>query len=114
MILKSGEKIHIISRRLFEMDLRRHFIGVVEEVEGGIVRIQGYAYIFNNSTNLYIRRKDKRTRLFSMSDSVNIINILPISANLESTKYMLNKEDRLVITDEKTFSLDINEFGFSR
>ena len=32
MVIVAGDKVHIMTRRLFETDLRRHFVGVVEEV----------------------------------------------------------------------------------
>ncbi len=113
MVLQKGEKIHIIIRRRFEDDLRRHFIGEVLEVDGILVRTEGYVFVFDTVINQYIRRKDKRIRIVGLADSGNIINVLPANADLKNTKYVENKEQRLVVTDEKTFELDINEFGFT-
>lgn len=39
MIIERGEKVHIITRRLFESDLRRHFVGEVLDSEGSVARI---------------------------------------------------------------------------
>ena len=34
-ILSPGEKIHVMHRRRFEKDVRRHFVGEVESYEQG-------------------------------------------------------------------------------
>ena len=34
MVLQSGEKVHIVTRRMFDGDLRRHFAGEVKAVAG--------------------------------------------------------------------------------
>jgi len=34
MILQPGEKLHVIHRRYFEKESRRHFVGIVEAYEG--------------------------------------------------------------------------------
>ena len=41
MVIDKGEKIHIVTRRNFEGDLRRHFVGEVVEVQDAAVRIEG-------------------------------------------------------------------------
>ena len=35
-ILRPGEHIHVIHRRRFDKDIRRHFVGTVETCEAGI------------------------------------------------------------------------------
>lgn len=39
MILKTGEKIHVITRRNFEGDMQRRFIGEVIEARGSLARV---------------------------------------------------------------------------
>jgi hypothetical protein len=114
MILKTGEKIHVITRRNFEGDMRRHFIGEVIEASGSLARVAGYAFVLDNMTNHYIRRPDKRTRIISLADAVNIINLLPESADIELARYSQSKESKMIVTDGKSFALDINEFGLTR
>lgn len=43
MLLKQNEKLHIVERRLFNDDLRRHFIGEVVECSDSAVRVTGFA-----------------------------------------------------------------------
>ena len=114
MILEPGEKIHIITRRTFEGDLRRHFIGEVRKTSEIAIRVEGYAFVFDASLNQYSKRPEKRTRILGLADNGNIINILPTNANLELSKYVQSKERVLVVTDGLSFSLDINEFGSNR
>lgn len=113
MILEQGEKVHIIVRRRFEDDLRRHFIGEVVDVDTTVARLKGNTFVLDTTSNQYIRRPDMRIRIIGLSDSGSIINVLPVNADLEQAKYTQNAENRLVVTDGKTFSLDINEFGTS-
>ena len=46
MVVEKGEKIHVMIRRKFETDLRRHFIGEITAVSGTLVRVEGYSYLF--------------------------------------------------------------------
>lgn len=114
MILEKGEKIHIVTRRTLENDLRRHFIGEIIDVSEVLARIEGYAFIFDAGKNQYVRRQDKRTRIFGLADSGQIINVLPVDADVERAKYVQSPMNLLVVTDGITFSLEINEFSSTR
>jgi hypothetical protein len=113
MLLKSGNKIHVITRRQFENDLRRHFIGEVTGSADDVVRAKGYAFVLDKSLNKYIRSPEKRDLLFSLVDAGNIVNVLPDSVNIEASDYKISHEGRLVVTDGESFSLDIHEFGIT-
>lgn len=114
MIFELGEKIHVIIRRLFEADLRRHFIGEIVGVSESAVKVKGYAIVLNSVTNQYELKPDTRIRVLSLVDARNIINIIPPKAKIENTKYILSVEKRLVVTDGESFTLDINEFSTNR
>jgi predicted RNA-binding protein with TRAM domain len=114
MIFKAKEKVHVIQKRAFETDVRRHFIGEVTEAGDSAIRVQGYAFIFDTSTNQYIRRPELRERVISLVDGALITNILPPNANIGKACYAMSKDDHLCVTDGETFSLDINEFGARR
>jgi hypothetical protein len=109
LILEKGEKIHIITRRLFDGDLRRHFAGtVMSDVQQGLLRIEGYAFIFNANTNQYEKRTGLRTRIFSLVDGRHIVNVLPAAVDIEKVHYAKTEAGHLVITDGGTFELEIN------
>jgi hypothetical protein len=114
MVLERGEKVHVMVRRRFETDLRRHLVGVVVEATDWLVRVEGWVYVLDTATNLYLRRPDKRTRIVGLCGSDDIINILPPDADLEQTKYIVSPDKRLVVTDGKSFTLDVNEFGATK
>ena len=108
-----GDKLHIITRRLFEEDLRRHFAGVVVGVSDGLFKIRGYTFVFNVGSGEYRKRTDARTRVLSLADSGFIVTKIPDEVEMEALEYKISG-DRLVVTDSMGFSLDINEFGPSR
>lgn len=110
MIVEIGEKIHIMARRRFEQDIRRHFVGTVLTSDGSVVRTEGYTFVFDANKDNYDKRPEERTRIFDLSDSGYVVNIIPKETVLEKVIYKLS-DRRLVVTDEKTFSLDVNEFG---
>jgi hypothetical protein len=116
MVLNVGEKIHVVTRRLFESDAKRHFVGEVEAAAESIVRLQGYVFVFefNAMVNRFVRRPERRARIVSLTDSNNLINVIPSEVDLEELEYKLSPKKHLVITDNKAFSLDINEFGSAR
>jgi len=114
MLLSEGEKVHVIARRLFDGDLRRHFIGAVKAVEETCVRLEGYAFVFDAGTGQYVKRPDRRIRIISLVDASNAIVVIPPEVNLEQIRYDISYERRLMLTDDAGFQMDINEFNASR
>jgi hypothetical protein len=112
-ILDTGDKLHIMTRRLFEDDIRRHFVGEVKAVDHELVAVHGYTFIFNTGINEYRRLPEKRTRIFSVADAGNIVNKLPVETDVEKVGYRV-LGDRLVVTDDQDLCLSINEFGTTR
>jgi hypothetical protein len=109
-VLAVGEEVHIIARRLFPEDPRRHFAGRVEAVSEGLARVRGYAFVFNAGKNEHEKRSDERVRIVSLLDAGNVTNVLPEGVNVEALHYRF-VHGRLVLTDDAGYSLDINEFG---
>ncbi|MFH1717736.1 MAG: hypothetical protein ABIF19_10320 [Planctomycetota bacterium] len=114
MVLEQGERVHVIFRRLFEMDLRRHFIGEIVAVGDSTVKVRGRAVVLDSTTNQYEIKADTRTRIVSLTDALNVINILPPEASIDDVKYVMSHDKRLTVTDGETFTLDINEFSTVR
>jgi hypothetical protein len=108
MILSPGEKVFIVTRRHFEGDTRRHFVGVVEACTETSVRVTGHAYIANGK-NGFDQKPEERTRIFSLTDGRIIVNVLPKAVELQNVEYVriLN---RLHLSDGKDFVYDIDEF----
>ena len=113
MLLSKGEKIHVIHRRLFEKDIRKHFVGEVEDYEDGIVRAVGHVFVIEDPhENLFRKKPEKRTRIFSLNCGAAIINVLPPTVELEKVCYE-SRGRSLRITDGSEWHLDIKEFGWN-
>jgi hypothetical protein len=56
-------------------------------------------------------RPELRERIVTLADSGQIITIVPQDVNLEDLAYRPSEENRLVVTDGKSFRLDVNEFS---
>ena len=111
MILNSGEKIHVIHRRLVEKEPSRHFIGVVDAYENGLARVTGNVYTIDRTTFAFIRRPEKRTRLISIVSGDVLVNILPDFIDLEQITYE-HKKGGVRVTDGSDWHLDISEVIF--
>ncbi len=109
-LVSPGQKVHIITRRNFAEDLRRHFAGTVEAADGTAVRVHGYTFVFDANALKYRRRPEVRTRIFDLGDAQLIVNLIPADVEIADLDYT-TVDDRLVITDSKRFRLDVNEFG---
>jgi hypothetical protein len=111
MTFEKGEKVHIIVRRQFENDVRRHFIGTVIDSTDFTMRVEGYVFVLNLSDNQFEKRPEKRVRIISLVDANNLINVIPRHIEIEALEYLTSDNNRLVLTDKKDYSLDINEFS---
>ncbi|HSM16340.1 MAG TPA: hypothetical protein VK845_04990 [Gemmatimonadales bacterium] len=98
---------------MFEEDLRRHFVGSITGGSGNYHEVQGYAFIFQPGRNEWQRRPELRTRIFSLGSAGLIVNVIPDDIDTVALAYAL-VGNRLVLTDNAGYSLDINEFGVSR
>lgn len=110
MIISPGEKIHIVSRPLFEEDTRRHFIGEVINAEGDLVRARGYVFVLDRRRERFHKLPELRIRIFGFRDARLIVNVIPNDTDLDTTDCRVNDQSRLVVSDGKSFSLDIHEF----
>jgi len=114
MLIEINEKVHVVVRRTFETDLRRHFIGEIKVVNDSIARIEGYFMIFDKSKNTFIKKPTMRVTIMDLSSSGYWVNILPKDVKLADLKYVYDSNTKLILTDGKSFEMDINEFGALR
>lgn len=111
-ILSPGEKIHVIHRRHFEKDARRHFVGEVESYEHGITRASGYVFVVDDlNKHMFVKRPDRRTKLIPISSGEVIVNVIPETVDLKSVVYEL-KDRSLVVRDGGDWTMDVKEFGW--
>lgn len=108
-----GDKVHIITRRLFDSDIRRNFVGEVTGASEGLHEVTGYAFVFQPGVNEYKKRPELRRRIFSLGDAALIVIKIPRDVAIESIAYRMIA-NRLVVTDGDRFTLDIDEFAHGR
>lgn len=111
MILKKGEKIHVIHRRLLDKESHRHFVGTVEHYRDGVARVTGYVYTVDRVRFVFIRRPDKRTRIISLVSGDLLVNVLPDNVNIEKVVYRQEK-DAVRVTDGSSWHLDLSEVAW--
>ena len=114
MVLHEGEKVDVTTRRLFENDLRRHFVGEVKAAGEASMRLEGYVFVFDYGSSRFVKRPEPRVRVFGLADSGSIINVIPADLDLDALFYSTSTENHMVFTDGKSFSLDVNEFSAIR
>jgi hypothetical protein len=113
MILLQGEKIHVVHRRLFEKDMRKHFVGEVEGYENGMVRATGHVFVIDDpKENLFRRKPERRTRIISLIAGHVLVNVIPQEVNLEDVRYEM-RNTGLRVTDGSDWHMDLKEFGWA-
>jgi hypothetical protein len=109
-VIEAGEKVHIILRRRFKEDQRRHFVGTVSMVSAGQIRVVGYTFSFNSTSSAFQRLPELRTRVFGLFDSGCVINVLPPQVDVDRLRYHAN-QGVLVMSDGQGFKLEINDIA---
>ncbi len=109
-VVEVGQKVHIITRRLFKEDVRRHFVGTILAVSGYVTRVEGFVFVYSPIRMEYRKRPERRTRVFDLADAGHIVIVLPSEVEIDRIRYGI-VEDRLVVMDGSGFTLDINEFN---
>lgn len=113
-MLSPGEKVLVITRRLFEKDLRRHFVGQITHASSTIMRVEGFALVFDDAIQDFIRINEVRTRIFPLLDSGLIIIFIPGEVDLSKLNYQTGLEHKRYLSDKKGFSMNVSEFGAFR
>ena len=111
MVIEVGEKLHIMYRSLYEKSTRRHFIGSVVAANDALCRIEGYVFIYDEKKTEFVRKPELRTTIIDLAESGFIVNIISPDVELEVVRYRYAQDVGLIATDDKGFSLNINEFG---
>ncbi len=111
MIIENGTKVHIIYRALYETSIRRHFLGEVTAADGALCCVEGFAFVYDPKSTMYIKKPEKRTTVVDMGESGYIVNVIDSGVNIDNVVYKYISDVGLVATDNRNFILNINEFG---
>lgn len=107
MVLKHGEKLHLIHLPRYEGDAHRHFVGAIEAVDGPLIRVKGYLFAKEGKTNEFKRREPLRTRIVSLHSGAVLVNVLPDSVQIEKVVYRPAGGGGFAITDGSDWHMDI-------
>ena len=110
MFLEPGDKVHVIERRLFESDVRRHFVGEVQGIDVMAMRVRGFVFVYDSTASTWVRGSESRTRIIPIGSSGFVINVVSRDTHIDDVRYE-EIDGRLTVTDSRAFRLDINEFG---
>ena len=88
-------------------------MGEVTAIAPSLTEVRGYTFLFQPGADENRRLPEERTRLFSLGESGHVVNKIPKDVDVNAIVYK-TIGDRLVVTDGRSFSLPINEFGVTR
>jgi hypothetical protein len=111
MVINNGEKVHVIYRPIFEHSVRRHFLGEVVASDGPVCRLEGFVFVYDSKSTTFIRKPERRISIFDLSESGYIVNVIDAGVNLDQVSYRYTRDSGLIATDDKGFTLNINEFS---
>jgi hypothetical protein len=108
-VIAEGDRLLIIDRRLFKDDNTRLFVGVVEESDHNLVRLQGYPFHLNPYEVSGIERHgEARTRILSLAAG-DLIYQLP--RELDVARLQLRRSPKsLILTDGDALAFDLYEW----
>jgi hypothetical protein len=78
----------------------------VEAYEGPLVRVKGYLFAMDSTQSQFVRRKELRTRIISLNESV-IVNILPSHVKIDEITYTHRPNGDIFVTDGTEWHLNI-------
>lgn len=110
MLLAEGEKVLVIFRRLFDRDMRQHFVGVVQSTTPLAARATGFTFIYDVDSGKFIRKANATTRIFPLGDSQVLVSLLPAEVDINRVIYQTDAQRNLVITDLQGFTQSMTEF----
>ncbi len=108
-LIRSGDKLLLSHRRLFEGDQPRYFAGTVNEFDDGLVQITGYTFVREAQRGGCLRKEDSRTKLASLSSGTMIVYLLPKETVIEELHFEHGENQRVILTDGHSCHMDMSE-----
>ena len=108
-VLAIGEKVHIVERRKFETDLRRHFIGEVVYCSDHHIKASGFPYVYSPSSKIFEKVDPDRVRIFA-NDNHIAVTLLPPNFDLRNAVYK-RIPYKFLLCDADGFEMELDDFG---
>ena len=112
-LLEPGEKVHVIERRAFDGDVRRHFVGEVEAATDTAIRATGYTFVCNTMTGNFDRREPARTRIIPLGSAGMVVYVIPQEIDVNLVRYEWAAGNRLVVRAGR-WEVFLDEFASAR
>jgi len=112
-LLEPGEKVHVIERRVFDGDVRRHFVGEVEAATDSAVRAVGFTFVLNPMTGNFDRREPARTRIVPLGAAGVVVYVIPRQIDVKAVRYEWAAGNRLVVR-APGWEVFLDEFATAR
>ena len=100
MLIEVGEVIHVLMRRYFDGQPKRHFLGKITQIEGMCVRARGYTFMTGTSEPGFRKQDTIGERLISLHDDSTIVTVMPSGFDVERATYSM-RSGFVVVTDGK-------------
>jgi hypothetical protein len=107
MILKSGDIVLVVHRRLFAEDRERFFLGAVEDYESGIAAVSGFTYV-RESGGRFLRKDERRTKIVSIGSGTLIVYRLPEQFAFDDATIGA-RDSRLILSDRHGHEMNLSE-----
>jgi hypothetical protein len=112
MILENGDVVLVSTRRMFERDETRFFLGRTLASDGPLVKIEGFTFVRDLSNGHIVKKAEKRVKILSLSSSGYIVYQLPNVVDLEAVAiescngdaFLVDGSRRLLNLAERTHS----------
>jgi hypothetical protein len=108
MVLKPGDKVLIVHRRLFENDSTRFFAGAVEEYEAGLAKVTGFSFSRDMGTGHVYKKDDPRTKIVAISSGTVLVYLLIGNPELDKLHFV-HAGPKFNLADGGGFEMDVTE-----
>jgi hypothetical protein len=108
MVLKPGDKVLIVHRRLFEKDSTRFFAGAVEEYDAGVAKVTGLTFSQDMMTGHVHKKDDPRTKIVAIGSGTVLVYQLTGDPQIDKLHF-IHSGAKKKLTDGGDFQMDLTE-----
>jgi hypothetical protein len=108
MILKAGDSVLVVHRRLFENDKARFFLGTVEAYDEGLASVNGYTFAREEINGSFVRKPDPRTKIVALTSGSLMTYRLPQEVVVDDVRIVV-QDGRLTLSDGRGLDMDLSE-----
>lgn len=112
MVLKPGDKVLIVHRRLFEKDGTRFFVGNVEEYDAGLAKVRGFSFYRDMETGHVYKKDDPRTKIFAIGSGTVLVYLLIGDPEIDKLHFV-HAGRKFSLADGSGFEMDLTEHPFT-